>query len=185
MCTLTSTWTPGIASPSPDSPQRRSSTASSLMRISVTRTTPMRKRSGRPSGASLWETTATSTAGQTCSYWQMAFETFRKTCLKQYGLDPAHYYTRPGLSWDALLKKTGVELQLLTEVEQLVPNHRNKDRYVLHYRNLQLYMSLGMRLTEVHRALRFDQRPWMEPYIRMNTELRRRPPAALRRTSTS
>ena len=52
-----------------------------------------------------------------------------------------------------------------TEVEKLVPNLRNKDRYVLHYRNLQLYMSLGMRLTKVHRALRFDQSPWMEPYI--------------------
>ena len=60
-----------------------------------------------------------------------------------------------------------------TEVE-LVSNLRNKDRYVLHYRNLQLYMSLSMRLTEVHRALRFDQRPWMEPYIRMNTELRKK-----------
>ena len=36
------------------------------------------------------------------------FETFRKTHLRQYGLDPAHYYTSPGLSWDALLKKTGV-----------------------------------------------------------------------------
>ena len=239
------------------------------------------------------------------------FETFRKTCLRQYGLDPAHYYTSPGLSWDALLKKTGVGLELLTdydqhlfiekglrggiamvskrhakannplvegydpkkpsshilyldannlygwamsqylptggfrwvddsqqlaktiaeqpadgpegyilevdleypkdlhnvhnayplapermivqktwmseyqhnllgvgvaptEVEKLVPNLRNKDRYVLHYRNLQLYMSLGMRLTKVHRALRFDQSPWMEPYIQMNTELRKK-----------
>ena len=227
------------------------------------------------------------------------FETFQRTCQKQYGLDPAQYYTSPGLSWDALLKKTGVELELLTdydqhlfiekgmrggismvskrhakannplvegydpekpsshilyldannlygwamsqylptggfrwvddcqqlaktiaeqpadgpegyilevdleypedlhdahsayplapermmvqkkwmseyqhnllgvgvaptEVEKLVPNLRNKDRYVLHYRNLQLYMSLGMRLTKVHRALRFDQSPWME-----------------------
>ncbi|MEW8688825.1 MAG: hypothetical protein AB2556_23655, partial [Candidatus Thiodiazotropha sp.] len=57
---------------------------------------------------------------------------------------------------------------------KLVPNLRNKDRYVLHYRNLQLYMSLGMRLTKVHRALRFEQSPWMEPYIRMNTELRKK-----------
>ena len=238
------------------------------------------------------------------------FETFRKMCLRQYGLDPAHYYTSPGLSWDALLKKTGVELELLTdydqhlfiergmrggismaskrhakannplvdgydpekpsspilyldaknlygwamsqplptgafrwkedceqlaktiadhpakdpegfilevdleypedlhnvhnayplapermviqkkwmseyqhnflgvgvaptEVEKLVPNLRNKDRYVLHYRNMHLYTSLGMHLTKVHRALRFDQSPWMEPYIRMNTELRK------------
>ena len=233
-------------------------------------------------------------------------------CLRQCGLDPAHYYTSPGLSLDALLKKTGVELELLTdydqhlfiergmrggismvskrhakannplvdgydpekpsshilyldannlygwamsqplptgafrweedcelltktianhpahdhpegfilevdleypedlhnahntyplapermvvqkkwmseyqhsllgvgvaptEVEKLVPNLRNKDRYVLHYRNLQLYTSLGMRLTKVHRALRFDQSPWMEPYIRMNTEFRKK-----------
>ena len=58
MCTFTSTWTPGIDSPSPNSPRRRSSTASFLMRISVTRTTPMRKRSGRPLGARPWGTTA-------------------------------------------------------------------------------------------------------------------------------
>ena len=61
-----------------------------------------------------------------------------------------------------------------TEVEKLVPNLRNKGRYVLHYRNLQLYMSQGLRLTAVHRALRFDQSPWMEPYIRKNTELRKK-----------
>ena len=238
------------------------------------------------------------------------FENFRKTCQKQYGLDPAHYYTSPGLSWDALLKKTGVSLELITdydqhlfiekgmrggismvskrharannpavegynpenpnshilyldannlygwamsqplptggfqwvedcdrladsvknlpadgaegyilevdleypqglhdehnayplapermvvqkewmsdyqqellgvgvaptEVEKLVPNLRDKERYVLHYRNLQLYLSLGMRVKKVHRALRFEQSPWMEPYIRMNTELRK------------
>ena len=61
-----------------------------------------------------------------------------------------------------------------TDVEKLVPNLHNKSRYVLHYRNLQLYLSLGLCLTVVHRALRFDQSPWMEPYIRMNTELRKK-----------
>jgi len=44
-------------------------------------------------------------------------ENFRKVCMGRYGLDPAHYYKAPGLSWDALLKKTGVELQLLTELD--------------------------------------------------------------------
>ena len=43
------------------------------------------------------------------------FETLRKMCLR---LDPAHYYTSPGLSWDALFKKTGVELELLTDYYQ-------------------------------------------------------------------
>ena len=61
-----------------------------------------------------------------------------------------------------------------SEVEKLVPNLHNKDRYVLHYRNLHLYQSLGMRLTKVHRALRFQQSCWMEPYIRLNTELRKK-----------
>ena len=46
------------------------------------------------------------------------FENFRKTSEKRYGLDPANYYTSPGLSWDALLKKTGVELELLTDYDQ-------------------------------------------------------------------
>ena len=46
------------------------------------------------------------------------FETFRKTCMNVYKLDPAHYYTSPGLSWDALLKKTGVCLELLTNYDQ-------------------------------------------------------------------
>ena len=43
------------------------------------------------------------------------FENFRKTYLKHCGLDPAHYYTSPGLSWDALLKHTGIKLELLTD----------------------------------------------------------------------
>ena len=241
------------------------------------------------------------------------FENFRKTSQKQYRLDPAHYYTSPGLSWDALLKKTGVELELLTdydqhlliekgmrggismvskrharannpavegydsekpnshilyldannlygramsqplptggfrwvedcdglagtikdqpadgpkgfilevdleyprelhdehnanplaperilvqkdwmseyqhgllgvasaEVEKLVPNLRDKNHYVLHYRNLQLYLELWMKLKKIHRALCFEQSPWMEPYIRMNTELRKQATSA-------
>ena len=45
------------------------------------------------------------------------FENFRKVYQERYGLDPAHYYSVPGLSWDALLKKTGVELELLTDLD--------------------------------------------------------------------
>ena len=42
----------------------------------------------------------------------------RKTSLKQYKLDPANYCTSPGLLWDALLKKTGFVLELLTDYDQ-------------------------------------------------------------------
>ena len=43
------------------------------------------------------------------------FEYFRKMSLETYGLDPIHYYSSPGLSWDAMLKYTGVELELITD----------------------------------------------------------------------
>ena len=46
-----------------------------------------------------------------------AFENFRKTCMETYQHDPAHYYTSPGLSWDVLLKHSGVELELLTDYD--------------------------------------------------------------------
>ncbi|XP_065180407.1 uncharacterized protein LOC135810966 [Sycon ciliatum] len=45
------------------------------------------------------------------------FEHFRKTAYKTYGLDPAHYLTLPGYAWDALLRFTQIELQLLTDVD--------------------------------------------------------------------
>ena len=48
------------------------------------------------------------------------FENFRKTCLKHYNLDPAHYYTSPGLAWDACLKETGQQLQLLHDYDMLM-----------------------------------------------------------------
>ncbi len=44
------------------------------------------------------------------------FETFRNTSIEYYGLDPANYLSAPGMSWDALLKKTNVQLELLTDI---------------------------------------------------------------------
>ena len=48
----------------------------------------------------------------------------------------------------------------------------DKTKYVLHYWNLQLYLSLGMKLKKIRRILEFNETLWMEPYIRMNTEFR-------------
>ena len=45
------------------------------------------------------------------------FESFRKTCLQYYKLDPCHYFTSPGLSWDAMLKMTNIKLELMTNVD--------------------------------------------------------------------
>ena len=48
------------------------------------------------------------------------FENFRNVCMKNYGLDPAWYYNAPGLAWDACLKKTRVQLELLPDPDVLL-----------------------------------------------------------------
>ena len=239
------------------------------------------------------------------------FENFRKTCLEYYKLDPCHYFTSPGLSWDAMLKMTDIKLELMTDIDmfqiiekgmrggisyianrygkannkymkeydekapskyimyldannlygwamsqylptggfrwmsekqinnldlakykenskkglilevdleypkelhnlhndyplaaervcvtkdmlseyckkiaakynistglvsKLVPTLRNKEKYVLHYRNLQLYLDLGLKINKVHRVLEFNQSPWLKQYIDFNTNKRK------------
>ena len=48
------------------------------------------------------------------------FENFRQSCLENYELDPAHFVSLPGLAWQACLKKTNVELELLTDYDMLL-----------------------------------------------------------------
>ena len=48
------------------------------------------------------------------------FEAFRSACLKHYNLDLAHFDMSPGLAWQACLKKTGIELELLTDPDMLL-----------------------------------------------------------------
>ena len=48
------------------------------------------------------------------------FEAFRDTCLEHYKLDPAHFYTSPGLAWKACLIETRVRLELLTDPDMLL-----------------------------------------------------------------
>ena len=238
------------------------------------------------------------------------FENFRKTCLQYYKLDPCHYFTSPGLSWDAMLKMTNIQLELMTDIDmfqfiekgmrggisyianrygkannkymkeydekapskyimyldannlygwamsqylptggfrwmtekqinnidlakynensekglilevdleypkelhdlhndyplaaervcvnknmlseyckkiqkkfnistglvhKLIPTLSNKEKYVLHYRNLQLYLDLGLKVKKVHRVLEFNQSPWLKQYINFNTQKR-------------
>ena len=45
------------------------------------------------------------------------FENFRSNCLENYRLDPCHYYSTPGLSWDAMLRQTKVNLDLISDFD--------------------------------------------------------------------
>ena len=220
------------------------------------------------------------------------FENFRDLCLRIYELDPVYYYTAPGLAWDACLKMTDIELELLSDpnmllmfekgirggisiisnrygeannkymesfnknkpskylmyldannlygcamsnklptrgfkwltsgemenlfnnqvvqvwertpcilevdleypenlhdlhndypfcpervecnnkVEKLIPNLRDKTKYVIHYKNLIQCLKAGMKLKKIHRGIKFIESEWLKPYIEMNTNLR-------------
>ena len=211
------------------------------------------------------------------------FENFIDICIKNYKLAPAYYYTAPGLAWDAALKITKVELELLSDIDmllmvekgirggvsmisnrygkannkymgksfidtmlstyivyldannlygwamskplpthgfkwmevseletwknhscilevdleypkslhdlhsdyplapeqievnkvlKLIPNLGDKKTYILHYENLKQYLSLGLKLTHIHRGIKFEESQWLKKYIALNAGLR-------------
>ena len=46
------------------------------------------------------------------------FEKFIDTCLKYYRLDPCHFFSSPGLSWDGMLKITGVKFKKISDIDK-------------------------------------------------------------------
>ena len=56
------------------------------------------------------------------------------------------------------------------DVKKLIPNLGDKTSYAILHKTLQLYLSLGMELTKIHRVLKFKQSDWMKKYIDFNTE---------------
>ena len=56
---------------------------------------------------------------------------------------------------------------------KLICSFLPKKHFVLHYKILKQYLQEGMILKKVHRGIKFCQKPWMEPYIRKNTDLRK------------
>ncbi len=60
----------------------------------------------------------------------------------------------------------------VNKVEKLIPNLNNKKNYVLHRRNLELYIRNGLTVTKIHRGMKFEEGPWLAKYIQLNTDLR-------------
>ena len=58
----------------------------------------------------------------------------------------------------------------VVDVKKIISDLGSKTNYVVHYRNLQLCLSVGMILTKIHVVLRFKQSDWMKKYIVFNTE---------------
>ena len=61
----------------------------------------------------------------------------------------------------------------MVKTKKLIPILVNKRKYKFHQQNLKLYLNLGLQLKKIHRILEFKQEPFLKPYIKHNTDLRR------------
>ena len=69
--------------------------------------------------------------------------------------------------WFNIANKYGIKIG---GVNKLVPNLGDKSKYVVHYRNLLLYLPLGMKLTKIQIVLKFKQSDWLKKFVDFNTD---------------
>jgi len=56
------------------------------------------------------------------------------------------------------------ETVTVNNAEKLIPNLRNKNKYIVHYENLKLYERLGLKITTIHRGIKFEERAWLKEH---------------------
>ena len=69
------------------------------------------------------------------------FEKFIFTCLKYYDLDPCHYFSAPGLSWDAMLKMAGVTLEKISDLDKYMFFEQGREVELVTLRRLKMTIS--------------------------------------------
>ena len=89
-------------------------------------------------------------------------------------LAPEHLEVTPDMLSEAAL----ILLQKLNKKQspkqtKLIPNVQDKSNYITHYKNLQFYLSHGMKLSKIHKILQFKQEAWISPYIEFNSQKQR------------
>ena len=74
----------------------------------------------------------------------------------------------------------------VNKVPKLIPNLGDKKKYIFHYENLKQYLSLGLKLTNIYRGIKFEESQWLKKYMALNTESRTvAKKTSLRKTSLS
>ena len=69
------------------------------------------------------------------------FEKFIFTCLKYYDLDPCHYFSAPGLSWDAMLKMAGVTLEKISDLDKYMFFEQGREVELVTLKRLKMSIS--------------------------------------------
>jgi len=91
------------------------------------------------------------------------------SCILEVELEyPEHLHD---LHNDYPLAPENIKLEGST-VSKLIPNLNHKENYVVYYENLKLYEGLGLKITKIHRGIKFEESAWLKSYIELNTSLR-------------
>ena len=101
----------------------------------------------------------------------LEYPTYLHDLHDTYPLAPEHLDIQPEML-SPYQKELAKDLEIKAGGKKLCLTLSDKKRYITHFRALKQYLELGMKLIKVHRVLKFQQSPWLKPYIQLNTSLR-------------